>query len=339
MPSVFSGFRACLVLLAVAAACPAVAQMPLRVVLPFSFQGALGNWTLAEADGCYKRQDLAVVIDGGKGSGDAISKVAAGAYDIGIADFSSIVLFGVRQPAVGLVVVYVMWDRTPTSVAALKKSGIRKPTDLAGKRIGDPVGEASRELFPAFADATGLDPKSVEWINVAINLRQTALFRGEYDAAAGHMYTITSGLRAIGVADDDVVVMPYADYGVEMFGNSVFVKSAWAAAHQKEVKGFLVCAVESMKKAIADPKAAVASLKPHNSMLDERQANAELEFSNHFSVLTPHVRANGLSTIDPARLDKVLATVALAYGIEKPAATIWSGAYLPPLADRKVAAP
>jgi NitT/TauT family transport system substrate-binding protein len=339
MPSVLAKLRHFLVLLSALAALPAAAQTPLKLVLPFSFQGALGSWTLAEADGCYRRHGLAVTIDGGAGSGDAISKVAAGAYDIGIADFTAIVLFGVRQPVVGLAVVYVMWDRAPTSVAALKRSGIRKPADLAGKRIGDPVGEASRELFPAFAIASGLDPKSVEWINVAINLRQTALFRGEYDAAAGHMYTITSGLRAIGVADDDVVVMPYADYGIEIFGNSVFVKSAWAAAHQQELKAFLVCADDGMKAAIADPKAAIASLKPHNSMLDERQANDELKFSNSFSILTPNVKANGLSAVDAARLDKVLSTVALAYQIEKPAPGIWTDAYLPPEADRKVAGP
>ncbi|MGH7090652.1 MAG: ABC transporter substrate-binding protein, partial [Stellaceae bacterium] len=237
------------------------------------------NWTLAESDGCYRRNGLAVAIDPGHGSGDALSKVAAGAYDIAIADFMSLLAFDAHPRAPQLVATYIMIDRAPTSIVALKKSGIAGPRDLAGKRIGDNVGEASRELFPAFAAANGIDAKSVSWVNVAPNLREASLLRGAFDAAAGHMYTITSGLRAIGVADTDMVVMPYAEHGVDLFGNSVIVKASWAPAHAAALKAFLVCAVDGMKGAIADPKTAIQSLAPHNSMLDARQAEAELEFS------------------------------------------------------------
>jgi NitT/TauT family transport system substrate-binding protein len=317
------------------------AQMTsLKLVLPFSFQGALGNWTLAEADGCYKSHGLDLTIDGGAGSGDALTKVATGAYEIGIADFTSLLLFNAKQPEQSLVAAYIMIDRAPTSVVALKRSGISKPKDLVGKRIGDAVGEASRELFPAFAAANEIDPSSVTWINIAVNLRHTGLLRGDFDAAAGHMYTITSGLRAIGVKDEDVVVMPYADYGVDIFGNSVVVKPAWASAHAQAVKAFITCAVDGMKGAIANPQAAVDSLKPHNSMLDDKQALAELNFSNQFSVLTASVKKGGLSAVDASRLDKILGQISSAYGVPKPAAqTTWTDAYLPPESERMIAKP
>jgi NitT/TauT family transport system substrate-binding protein len=225
-------------------------------------------------------------------------------------------------------------------VVALKKSGITKPSDLAGKKIGDNVGEASRELFPAFAAANKIDPASVTWINVAPNLRQTSLMRGEFDAAAGHMYTITSGLHAIGISDDDIVVMPYSSYGVDLFGNTVIVKSSWASTHAAALKAFLTCAVDGMKGAIANPQAAIDSLVPHNSMLDQKQALAELGFSNQFSVLTPNVKANGLSAVDPARLAKILDQIAEAYSVPKQAADkIWNAAYLPPEKDRLVGKP
>jgi NitT/TauT family transport system substrate-binding protein len=315
----------------------AVAQTPLKLMLPFSFQGALGNWTLAESDGCYKQHGLAVTIDGGHGSGDALSKVAAGAYDIGVVDFVTFLTFEAQPDAPALVSVYVMADRAPTSIVALKKSGIANPSDIVGKRVGDNVGEASRELFPALAAANGIDAKSVTWINVAANLRETSLLRGEFDAAAGPIFTVTSGLRAIGVNDEDIAVMPYADHGVDFFGNSVVVKADWARAHGDALKAFLVCAVDGMKGALANPKAAVESLKPHNSMLDEDQALKELAFSNGFSILTPNVKANGLSAVDPARLDRFLGVFATAFGYPKPAADkVWTGDYLPPKAERMV---
>jgi NitT/TauT family transport system substrate-binding protein len=316
---------------------PATAQTALKVVLPFSFQGALANWTVAESDGCYKRNGLSVAIDGGHGSGDALGKVAAGAYDIAIADFTTLLTFNAQPSAPDLTAVYIMADRAPTSIVALKKSGITKPADFAGKRIGDNVGEASRELFPAFAAANHIDAKTVNWINVAANLRETSLLHGEFDAAAGPMFTITSGLRAIGVKDEEITVFPYAENGVDFFGNAVVVKPSWAAAHADALKSFLVCAIDGMKVALANPQAAVDSLKPHNSMLDERQALAELRFSNDFSILTPSVKANGFSAVDPTRLDRVLGLFATAYGYPKPAADkVWNGAYLPPKAERMV---
>jgi NitT/TauT family transport system substrate-binding protein len=335
--TVLRGAAGALAIVLSLAAPKALAETPLKLILPFSFQGALANWTLSESDGCYKRNGLAVTIDGGHGSGDALSKVAAGAYDIGVVDFVTFLSFEAQPNAPALVSVYVMADRAPTSVVVLKSSGIAKPTDLAGKRIGDNVGEASRELFPAFAAANGIAAKSVNWINVAANLRETSLLRGEFDAAAGPIFTITSGLHAIGVKDADITVMPYAEHGVDFFGNSVVVRTGWASAHARTLKAFLVCAVDGIKGALANPKAAVASLRPHNSMLDEEQALQELAFSNGFSIMTPNVKANGLSAVDSARLDRVLGLFAKAYGYPKPAADkIWNGAYLPPQADRMV---
>jgi NitT/TauT family transport system substrate-binding protein len=317
---------------------PAAADTRIKMLLPYSFQGALSPWTLSYANGCYRRHGLDVSIDPGAGSADSLSKVAAGAYDIGVVDFTVLVAFNARQSEQRMVATFISVDRAPTSVVTLKRSGVGKPRDLAGKRIGDSVGEASREMFPAFAKANGLDPASVTWISVSPNLRHVGLRRGDYEAAAGHIFTITSGLRAIGVADSEVTVFPYAQWGVDQYGNAVVAKAAWLAQHRDAMTAFLACAVDGIKGSIADPKAAVATLKPFNSLLDEKQALLELEFSNSFSVLTPNVQANGLSAVDPARLNRILSQVSDALGFAKPPADqVWDARFLPPVAERKLA--
>lgn len=329
-----------LALATLAAALPASAQMPVKATLGFSFQGALSPFTLAQANGCYKRRGLDVTIDGGSGSGDAIAKVAAGAYDIGIADFSVMLAFNQQHPNQSLIGTFIMVERAPTSVVALKSSRISKPQDLVGKRIGDNVGETSREMFPAFARANGIDPNSVTWINVGANLRHTSLARGDFDAAAGHMFTITSGLRAIGVKDEDVTVLPYADWGVDQYGNAILAKPAWAAAHPEAMKSFVACSADGIKDSIKNPRAAIASLKPFNSMVDDTQALRELNFSNQFSILTPDVLKHGLSSVDPDHLERVVTQVSDSLGIARPALDrVWTAAYLPPAQDLMVPAP
>jgi NitT/TauT family transport system substrate-binding protein len=313
---------------------PARAETPVKFVMDWAFEGAQSIWTLAAETGCFKEKGLAVTIDRGFGSGDAISKVASGAYDVGVSDFSTLIDFDGKHSDQPLIATLVVSDRSPTSVLTLKKSGISKPQDLAGKRVADPVGEASRVLFPAFAKANGLDPASITWVSVAPNLRQATLVQGQADAAAGHMFTVLTGLRALGVKDEDVTIMRYSDWGVNLLGNSVVTKPAWAAAHPDAMKGFVACAVAGVKASIADPKAAIASLKKFNSLVDDATEMAALDFSTNGAILTPAVLKSGMSQVTPERLDAVLTQVSDALGMAKPpAAEIWTAAYLPPAAE------
>jgi NitT/TauT family transport system substrate-binding protein len=49
----------------------------------------------------------------------------------------------------------------------LKSSGIAGPKDFAGRKIGGPPGDAARVMWLAFAKATGIDPASASYVNIA----------------------------------------------------------------------------------------------------------------------------------------------------------------------------
>jgi NitT/TauT family transport system substrate-binding protein len=309
----------------------AAERTPVKFVMDWAFEGAQAIWTVAAESGCFQQSGLDVKIDRGFGSGDAVSKVASGAYDIGVSDFNTLIGYNGAHPNEKLIATFVISDLSPTSVVTLKRNHIGKPQDLIGKRIGDAQGEASRVLFPAFAKANGIDPAAVTWVTIAPNLRQTTLLQGQSDAAAGHLFTVITGLRALGVKDDDMVSLPYAEWGVNAFGNSVIVKPEWAAAHPDVMRAFVRCAVVGIKGSIADPKHAIATLKKFNSLLDDKIESAALEFSTTKAVLTEDVKKHGLSAMEPGRLDRVLGQLSDALQIAKPAPSdVWTAAYLPP---------
>ena len=54
-------------------------------------------------------------------------------------------------------------------------------------------------------------------------LRETMLVRGDVDAITGFSFTSLLNLEARGVKADDVVVLPYPDYGVKLYGNAIIV--------------------------------------------------------------------------------------------------------------------
>jgi NitT/TauT family transport system substrate-binding protein len=316
---------------------PAAAQTPIKFLLAWTYEPPTSAWTLAQTNGCFKRNGLDVTIDGGRGSGDTLSKVAAGAYDIGISDFSALVAFNAKYPDQRMVATMIMNDRAPMSIGVLKSSGMTKPLDIVGKRVSDNVGEASREMFPAFAKANGIKPDSITWINVAPNLREASLVRGQADVVAGNFLTIWVGLHRLGLKDSDFTLMPYADWGVDMMGNSVVTKPAWAAAHPDAMKRFNACGIEAIKTSILQPPVAVDSLKGYNALIDRVEGVAELEIANRVTSMTDYVKKHGLGAVDAGRIDRALDQISSALGIAKPEANqVWSSAYLTPDAERMV---
>jgi NitT/TauT family transport system substrate-binding protein len=312
----------------------AQSPLPIRFVMDWAFEGAQAIWPLGEADGCYAHAGLAVRIDRSYGSADALTKVASGAYDVGVSDFSTMVGFDAQHPDKRLIAIFVVSDVAPMSIVTLKGNGITKPSDLKGKSIADGVTEASRVMFPVFAKANHIDPTSINWVTTSPALRQQLLVQHRADAVAGHMFTIQTGLRALGVKDDDIVILPYAKWGVNFYGNAIVTTPAWAAAHPAAAKAFIACAVQSIKLSRSDPKTAINALRKYNSLLDEKTELASLSFSNSIAIGTPNVMKHGLSDVTHARLEHTVEKATEALGVPAPPlADVWTDKFLPPRKD------
>ena len=136
----------------------AQAQTPVKFQLDWRFEGPAALFLHPAAKGYFKNAGLDVTIDAGNGSGGTVTRVASGAYDMGFADMAALMEFhanNVDAPNKPVAVMMVYND-TPASVMALKKSGIKTPADLSGKKFGAPVFDAGRRAFPIFAKANAI---------------------------------------------------------------------------------------------------------------------------------------------------------------------------------------
>jgi len=150
------------------AALPAHAQeTPIKFQLDWRFEGPAAMFLVPLAKGYFKAEKLDVTVDAGNGSGGAVTRVASGTYDMGFADLAALMEFHANNPDAPNkpVAVMMVYNNTPAAVLALKKSGIRTPADLSGKRLGAPV-----------FDATG---KAVAGVAVCINKAMLGADRGE----------------------------------------------------------------------------------------------------------------------------------------------------------------
>ena len=136
---------------------------PIKFQLDWRFEGPSALFLTPAAKGYFKDAKLDVTVDAGNGSGGAVTRVASGAYELGFADLAALMEFHANNPDAPNkpVAIMMVYNDTPASVMALKKSGIKTPADLSGKKLGAPVFDAGRRAFPIFAKANNIS--GVQW--------------------------------------------------------------------------------------------------------------------------------------------------------------------------------
>jgi NitT/TauT family transport system substrate-binding protein len=315
---------------------PANAQTPIKFTLDWVFQGPTSPFLVALDKGYYKAEGLDVTMDPGQGSAGAVQRVATGAYQIGFADVNATIEYNAKNPGKEVMTVFMAYDHAPFGVYALKKSGIKGPKDLEGKKLGAPVFDASFRLFPVFAKINGVS--KWEHVNLTPQLREQSLVQGTVDFISGHYFSSILDLKARGVKIDDVVAMRYVDYGLDLYANGIVV-SAEMAKNDKAVKGFIAATIKGWKDVIADNKVGIVAAKKKDPLIDEALETERLQISLQTNIFTPYVKANGMGDVDPARFAKSVKLVSEAFGLpEAPAPDkVFTNKYLPPKADRMVA--
>ncbi|GAP38977.1 ABC transporter substrate-binding protein [Piscinibacter sakaiensis] len=322
-----------------AAALPARAQeTPVKFQLDWRFEGPAALFLVPAAKGYFKAEKLNVSVDAGNGSGGTVTRVASGAYDMGFADLAALMEFHANNPTAPNkpVAVMMVYNNTPAAVLTLKKSGITKPTDLTGKKMGAPVFDAGRKAWPIFAKANGIG--NVPWTAMDPPLRETMLVRGDIDAITGFSFTSLLNLEARGVKTEDIVVMPYPQFGVKLYGNAVIASEDFLKKNPEAVKAFLRAFSKGMKDVIADPKASIETVKARDGIINTDLELRRLKLALDATVLTPDAKAEGFGNVVPARLALMASQVSDAFATKERvnATAVWNPAYLPSAAERDI---
>ncbi len=231
--------------------------------------------------------------------------------------------------------VYMIHERNPNALFALKKSGIAKPADLKGKKISGPVFSSTRKTWPLFARATGLPVDAATWENVPPDLVETVVVRGTVDVGSGFPTQIQI-YRRLGVKTEDVVMLKYADYGVDLYGNAILVNTRFLEQNPQAVEAFLRALNRGLKETIADPARAVKAVLARNPVLAEAEEVEKLNLIMEF-IDTANTRSDGLGSIRKAKLDAQVEDVVVAFKLPSrvPPDGIFNSAFLPPRGERR----
>src|ERR1043165_9132085 len=159
--------------LAATIAAPATAGQSVSLVLNWTPAADHSAFYYAKAQGWYEKAGIDLSIKVGKGSGVSSLKVGSGGAPFGISDLATMLV--ARSKGADAVALMSIYANTGQTFYWLKSYGVNGTKDFAGRKIGNPPGDASRVMWPAFAKAAGLAPDSVSFVNVGPTAKIAAL--------------------------------------------------------------------------------------------------------------------------------------------------------------------
>ncbi len=326
--------------IAAARAQPAPTTAPespnVKISLDWAFQGPESAFLYGATKGEFTRRGLNVQLDRGNATTDTIVRVASGAYQFGWADIATMVKFNAENLDKPLIAVYVTGGNSPLAIVTVAGRGITKPADLAGRTLGSAAGSAAFALFNLFASATGFDPTTIHWKLLGGALREPMMVRGDVDAIAGFTQSTVWSVVELGVPSDKIIVFRYNDFGIRQYGTAFLVRPDYARANPATVRAVVAALNASEIDAIANPVASVASILARDPLANLANECLRLVDTLKTQTLTDEFKTNGLSSVNPARLEQSMDELLKAFSLPARVAadTVFDPSYLPPAAER-----
>src|SRR5258708_35475820 len=152
---------------------PAAAAQSVNLILNWTRTADHSPFYYAKAQGWYEKAGIDLNIEVGKGSGVSSLKVGSGGSPFGIADLATMLV--AKSKGADVVALMSIYANTGQTFYWLKSYGVNGPKDFPSHKIGNPPGDASRVMWPAFAKAAGIAPDAVSFVNVGPTAKIAAL--------------------------------------------------------------------------------------------------------------------------------------------------------------------
>src|SRR5262245_35765349 len=208
---------------------------------------------LAEQLGEYKKAGVAVELVDFKGGSQSLTAVLGGSADVVSGYFDHCVNLAAKNQPLEAFVVY---DRYPglALVVGPKQTGtIKSVKDLANKRVGVSAPGSSTDFFLKYLlSKNGVDPNSVGVVGIGLAATAVAAMeQGSVDAAV----MLDPAITQLQGRNKDLKILSDTRtqhdtlevFGGEYPGGALYTKSAWIAAHPKEVQALTNAILATLK--------------------------------------------------------------------------------------------
>jgi ABC-type nitrate/sulfonate/bicarbonate transport system substrate-binding protein len=245
-------------------ACQPSTPEPDQVTLQLNWthEAVFAGYYVAQAQGFYEGENLAVTIrEGGMGI-DATQLLVSGEADFAVFAFDEYkqTMEAENRP----IAVMAVQQLPPNVLLALSDSGIRSPQDLVGRRVAV-KNEVWRQIIHDLLDAVGVDAADIVEVDVEWDAIEK-LYDGKVDVWTGYVHDEPTEARMAGY---DVNLIFTADYGVGVYGDLLVVGQDTLERSPDGVGRFVRASRRGWQYAVEHPDEAaevIAQRRPEHSL-------------------------------------------------------------------------
>lgn len=230
--------------------------------------------------GFFKAEGLDVKIVPGRGSSDAVTKIASGAADVGFGGISALMMAAAESNSpVPVKAVMSLYSKQPDALFTRADSKIKTLKDMEGKTVAMPTFSSSNALWPVVLQKNGVDPAKIKVIKTDPATLAPMLAQGRVDATINWVTVAPAFQAVLKQANKDLAVLPWTQFGLDGYGWSALASDKTIKDRPDVLKRYLRALSKSLAFSIEQPQKAAEALKAQVPEADVAVVKAEFESS------------------------------------------------------------
>lgn len=250
--------------------------------------------------GFFKEEGLDVKIVPGRGSADAVTKIASGSADVGFGGISAL-MTAAAEGAIPVKAVMSLYARQPDALFTRADSKIRSLKDMEGKTVAMPTFSSSNALWPVVLQKNGIDPAKIKVIKSDPATLAPMLAQGRVDATINWVTVAPAFDAVLKQAGKELTVLPWSQFGLDGYGWSVLASDRTIKERPEVLKRYVRALQKSLAFSIKNPGKAAEALKA--SVPEADMAVLKAEFESSLPLLQNDItQRDGMGRFEPALL-------------------------------------
>ncbi len=267
--------------------------------------------------GFFAEQDLEVSIASGRGSTDALTKMATGQSDVGSSDIGAL-MAAKAQDGIPVVAVFPYFTQAPHAFFALKSSGIDSIEDLKGKKVATSPFTSSNAFLPLVLKENGLSEGDIQLVKTDPGALGPMMITGNTDAIIAWVTNTALFTTQAAEAGKEIVEMPWSSAGLSLYSSSLLASERFLSERPDVAKRFVKAFAKSLEFTYANPAQAGADIHAMVPEVDADIAAAQIESITNL-VYNDVTEADGFGVFTPERIEQTWTYVSEANGLSEDA--------------------
>lgn len=257
---------------------------------------------------------LDVTIASGRGSTEAITKLAAGSSDIGVSDIGALMAARANE-GVKVTSVLSIFNKGPHAFYVLKGGSIASVADVKGKTIATSPFTSSNVYLPLVLKDQNINPADIKLIKADPGALGPMLMTGNADGIIAWMTDFTRYSNQAKQAGKEIVALPWSAAGLELYSASLLASDEFLAKRPDVAKRFIAAYKKSIEFTRANPDAAAKAVMAVVPELGSEDVKGSINDTMPL-IFNDVTTKDGLGVFEPKRLAETWRRVAAAQGID-----------------------